>query len=104
MAHQWADTPRNSKESPDRSLSRSNTESQPRNSGASANSNQENSSLDVLNESSPLLPPQQVEFQDGRTPPLPGTPSAMLDWSDDEDEEKTKSVWYLFLLTLSIGG
>ena len=104
MAPQGADISRNFKELPDSHLARSNDEGQPRNSGASAKSSRGNTSLDLLNENSPLLSPQQVEFQDGRTPPLPGTPSAMLDWSDDDDDEKSKSVWYLFLLTLSIGG
>lgn len=104
MALQWTETTRNSEEFPDGPLARSNAEGQTRNSVASPKSIRVNSSLELLNESSPLLSPQQVEFQDGRTPPLPGTPSAMLDWSDDEYEEKTKSVWYLFLLTLSIGG
>ena len=103
MAHQWADISKNSKELPDRPLARSNGEGQLGSSEASTNSVRGNASLEVLNESSPLLSPQQVEFQDGRTSPLPGTPSAMLDWNDD-DEEETKSVWYLFLLTLSIGG
>ena len=62
-----------------------------------------NTSFDLLNESSPLLSPQHPDFQDGHTSPLPSTPSAMLNYGDD-DEEESKSVWYLFLLTLSIGG
>ena len=61
------------------------------------------SSLEPLNESSPLLSPEQDEFQNGRTSPILGTPSGMLDWGV-EDEEESKSLWYLFMLTLSIGG
>lgn len=58
-------------------------------------------SLEPLDENSPLLSPEQDE--DGRTSPIPGTPSGMLDWGG-EDEEESKSIWYLFVLTLSIGG
>ena len=60
-------------------------------------------SLEPLNESSPLLSPEEDEFQHGCLPPVPGTPSGMLDWGE-EDEEESKSMWYLFVLTLSIGG
>ena len=77
--------------------------SQARHSTASAKGARGRQSLEQLNESSPLLSPEQDDFRAGHTPPLPGTPSGMLDWGD-EDEEDSKSVWYLFLLTLSIGG
>ncbi len=60
-------------------------------------------SLEPLSESSPLLSPELDGFEDGRTSPIPGTPSGMLDWGED-DEEESKSLWYLFVLTLSIGG
>ena len=101
MAPEWVDSSRQSKEFADKS--RETTENQPRHSVASAKGIRGNTSLDLLNESSPLLSPQQADFQDGHTPPLPGTPSGMLDWGG-EDDEVSKSVWYLFLLTLSIGG
>lgn len=79
-------------------------ESQPRNSTASTKGVRGRHSLEQLNESSPLLSPEQDGFQSGHTPPLPGTPSGMLDWGEEDDEEDSKSVWYLFVLTLSIGG
>ncbi len=60
-------------------------------------------SLDPLSESSPLLSPEQDGSEDGRTSPTPGTLSGMLDWGED-DQEESKSLWYLFVLTLSIGG
>ena len=61
-------------------------------------------SLDLLNESSPLLLPQQVIDDDDDTSTLrPGTPGLALDFADEE-EEGTKSGWYLFLLALGIGG
>lgn len=79
-------------------------QSQPRNSTASTKGARGRHSLEQLNESSPLLSPEQDGFQSGHTPPLPGTPSGMLDWGEEDDEEESKSVWYLFVLTLSIGG
>jgi len=55
-----------------------------------------------LNESSPLLSPEPSDNErltgGGSSPP-----SGVLDWNEG-DEEQSKSVWYLFLLTLSIGG
>ena len=77
--------------------------SQSRNSTVSAKGARGRRSLEQLNESSPLLSPEQDDFQSGHTPSLPGTPSGMLDWGE-EDDEQSKSVWYLFVLTLSIGG
>lgn len=60
-------------------------------------------SFEPLDEISPLLSPEGDDFRNGDASPIPRTPSGMLDWGD-EDEEESKSVWYLFLLTLSIGG
>jgi hypothetical protein len=53
-----------------------------------------------LNESSPLLSPLQSD----RDIDDHDTPAGLLDWNDGEEEEKSKSVFYLFILTLSIGG
>lgn len=103
MAPKWADSWRNSKEFSSTIESQQDGENPPRRSVASVNNVKGSTSLDLLNESSPLLSPQQADLQDGHTLPLPSTPSGMLDWSE-EDEEESKSVWYLFLLTLSIGG
>lgn len=58
-------------------------------------------SLD-LNESSPLLSP--TRFQDDRVSEDHDTLTGTLDWNDGRDEEQSKSVFYLFILTLSIGG
>ena len=60
-------------------------------------------SLDLLNESSPLLLPQQIIEDDDTSTLHPGTPGLALDFADEEEEE-TKSGWYLFLLALGIGG
>ena len=57
-------------------------------------------SLD-LNESSPLLSP--VRDDDGRISEDHDALTGLLDWSDGQ-EEGSKSVFYLFILTLSIGG
>ena len=54
-----------------------------------------------LNEYSPLLLPTQVENLRGSEDD--DTPTGLLDWNDGEDE-KSKSGFYLFILTLSIGG
>ena len=54
-----------------------------------------------LNESSPLLSP--VRDDDERISEDHDTLTELLDWSDGQDEE-SKSVFYLFILTLSIGG
>ena len=59
-------------------------------------------SLELLNENSPLLAPQYLE-DDDRLLQGSTTPAGRLDWNEGEAEE-SKSVWYLFLLTLSIGG
>lgn len=57
-------------------------------------------SLD-LNENSPLLSPIRSLGDDA----LDGhdTPTGLLDWSDGQ-EEQSRSVFYLFILTLGIGG
>ena len=57
-------------------------------------------SLD-LNESSPLLSPIRINGE--RTSEDHDVPTGLLDWSDGQ-EEQSKSVFYLFILTLSIGG
>ena len=57
-------------------------------------------SLD-LNESSPFLEPVRVEGD--RASQDHDTPTELLDWNDGQDE-KSKSVFYLFILTLGIGG
>lgn len=59
-------------------------------------------SLEVLNESSPLLLPQRDE--DDISPTDSDTSVDELDFLDGEEQEESKSVWYLFVLTLSIGG
>ena len=103
MAPKWPDSSGNSDEFSNIVKSHQDVESPPRRSMTSAKGIRGNTSLDLLNESSPLLSPQPAEFQEGNIQPLPGTPSGMLDWSED-DEEESKSVWYLFLLTLSMAG
>ena len=55
-----------------------------------------------LNEDSPLLSPERPHSD--RDIDDHETPSGLLDWADVENEEKSKSVFYLFILTLSIGG
>ncbi|KAL8739342.1 MAG: hypothetical protein Q9181_000073 [Wetmoreana brouardii] len=59
-------------------------------------------SLEVLNENSPLLTPQRIEDDEGTI--SSGTPVDELDYLDGEEQVESKSVWYLFVLTLSIGG
>lgn len=59
-------------------------------------------SEDFLNETSPLLSPEQAEDRQFRRGEI-RTPSGQLECNEG-DEEQSKSVWYLFLLTLSIGG
>ncbi|KAL8657146.1 MAG: hypothetical protein Q9226_002205 [Calogaya cf. arnoldii] len=59
-------------------------------------------SLDFLNEASPLLSPQRRK--DDESPIASGTPADELDYLDGEDQAKSKSHWYLFVLTLSLGG
>lgn len=60
----------------------------------------EGHSLD-LDEDSPLLSP--VRSQGDRAFEGHDTPTELLDWSDGQ-QEQSKSVFYLFILTLSIGG
>ena len=67
--------------------------------GSAKSKRQGGRSLD-LNESSPLLSPLQSD----RDIDDHDTPAGLLDWNDGEEEEKSKSVFYLFILTLSIGG
>ena len=57
-------------------------------------------SLD-LNEHSPLLSPQQSHREHGSEDG--GTSRGLLDWNDGAEEE-SKSTFYLFILTLGIGG
>ncbi|KAL8716037.1 MAG: hypothetical protein Q9225_006277 [Loekoesia sp. 1 TL-2023] len=59
-------------------------------------------SLEALNENSPLLLPQRVDDDIGSTDS--DTSVDELDFLDGEEQEESKSVWYLFVLTLSIGG
>ena len=59
-------------------------------------------SLEVLNEDSPLLSPQRLD--DDENVIRSGTPADLLDYTDEGKEQPSKSVLYLFLLTLSIGG
>ncbi|KAL8855168.1 MAG: hypothetical protein Q9221_000074 [Calogaya cf. arnoldii] len=59
-------------------------------------------SLDSLNEASPLLSPQKRK--DDGSPIASGTPADELDYLDGEEQAKSKSHWYLFVLTLSLGG
>lgn len=96
-------SPRFSYDAPEARRSHETTEVSNRNSIISAKIGRGRPSLEPLNESSPLLSPEAEGSEDGRTSPIPGTPSGMLDWGED-DEEESKSLWYLFVLTLSIGG
>ena len=57
-------------------------------------------SLD-LNEDSPLLSPQRSQAEGGSEDR--GVSTGLLDWKDGEEEE-SKSTFYLFILTLGIGG
>lgn len=59
-------------------------------------------SLELLNENSPLLSPQRREDDDDTI--SSGTSVDELDYLEGEEQEESKSVWYLFVLTLSIGG
>lgn len=59
-------------------------------------------SLDLLNEDSPLLLPQRPE--DDRDSIVSDTSVDELGFLDGEEKEESKSAWYLFVLTLSIGG
>lgn len=55
-----------------------------------------------LNEGSPLLSPQRVEDNENSFPD--GTPPAPLECNEGGDQEESKSAFYLFILTLGIGG
>ena len=55
-----------------------------------------------LNENSPLLSPSR--FDGDRTSEDQDVPNVSLDYNDGDDVEQSKSVLYLFILTLSIGG
>lgn len=57
-------------------------------------------SLD-LNENSPLLSPERSQADRGSEDRDIST--GLLDWNDGEEEE-SKSTFYLFILTLGIGG
>ena len=57
---------------------------------------------DGPNESSPLLATRRNE-DPVRLSPIKTTDDGTWD-GDDDDSQETKSVWYLMLLTLSIGG
>ncbi|KAL8805476.1 MAG: hypothetical protein Q9182_001931 [Xanthomendoza sp. 2 TL-2023] len=61
-------------------------------------------SLEFLNEASPLLLPQRKK--DDESSIHSGTLTDELDYLDEDGQEqaKSKSHWYLFVLTLSIGG
>ena len=61
------------------------------------------SSLESLDEHSPLLSAAHSFQDDDYVFERIHTPAHTLDWQDGQAEE-TKSTWYLFLLTLSIGG
>ncbi|KAI4192085.1 MAG: hypothetical protein LQ346_004494 [Caloplaca aetnensis] len=59
-------------------------------------------SLEVLNENSPLLSAQRIE--DDTDLVDSDTSVDELDFLDGEEQQESKSVWYLIALTLSIGG
>ncbi|KAL9601713.1 MAG: hypothetical protein Q9219_002324 [cf. Caloplaca sp. 3 TL-2023] len=55
-------------------------------------------SLDALNENSPLLVPQRIEDDHGPTESDPSVDE--FDFLDGDEQEESKSVWYLFALLL----
>ena len=59
-------------------------------------------SFEILNENSPLISPQRLH-DDESLFRIDGVPLGALNWTDGGAEE-SKSVWYLFVLALSIGG
>ncbi|KAI4149450.1 MAG: hypothetical protein LQ341_001310 [Variospora aurantia] len=59
-------------------------------------------SLEILNENSPLLSPQRID--DDGTLLDSDTSVDELDFLDGDEQQESKSVWYLLVLTLSIGG
>ncbi|WPH00729.1 Hypothetical protein R9X50_00355900 [Acrodontium crateriforme] len=60
----------------------------------------------VVDENSPLIPSQRTEIVDDLPGPTGGLSSGSSDtWVEGDDQiAESKSSWYLFLLTLSIGG
>lgn len=60
-------------------------------------------SLELLHEQSPLLSPKQSLDGAGDAGRRGDSPADILEWSEG-DRQQTKSVWYLILLTLGIGG
>lgn len=62
-----------------------------------------NRSLELLNEQSPLLSPNQSYDGQGEARRRGDSPADILEWNEGDGQE-TKSVWYLILLTLGIGG
>lgn len=59
------------------------------------------SSMEAPKEYSPLLTPRREE--DDNNPLQSGTSTNIFEHNGD-DEEESKSHWYLFILTLGIGG
>ena len=74
----------------------------PRASLASSKDTKRRADSPDLNEDSPLLSPVRPDIN--RDLDDHDTPSGLLDWNDGQEEEQSKSVFYLFILTLSIGG
>ena len=74
----------------------------PRTSLASLKDKKRRTGSPDLSEDSPLLSPVRPDSDRGLDDH--DTPSGLLDWNDGQDEEQSKSVFYLFILTLSIGG
>lgn len=60
-------------------------------------------SVEILDEQSPLLSPKQSSDGEGDARWRGDSPANILEWNDGDGQE-TKSVWYLILLTLGIGG
>ena len=59
-------------------------------------------SFEILNENSPLISPQRLH-DDESLFRRDSVPLDALNWTDG-GAEQSKSVWYLFVLALSIGG
>lgn len=62
-----------------------------------------NRSLEILDEQSPLLSPKQSSDGEGDAGRGAAPQADTLEWNEGDGQE-TKSVWYLILLTLGIGG
>ncbi|KAA6412001.1 MAG: sucrose transporter [Lasallia pustulata] len=62
-----------------------------------------NRSLEILDEQSPLLSPKQSSDGEGDAGRGAAPQADSLEWNEGDGQE-TKSVWYLILLTLGIGG